>query len=329
VLLWFIRAKADQDLDAEHPEFYFSTGGKLRGLAVQIAAEIPGDAEAIAAIRAAGGKPKQWKIAAAEIRGSGYAREHRNYLRAARLLKAAADGGAPVPPSRDEEALFQAVDGLEALPEDEAFAVLASEVPALRTLEHQVVMSPSEPGRENRDADDRVHEIVEELAQLVGPRAPGGSPLIRSHTAFDHARVHLLGKAGLLADDGEDGPAASVPDPGGGQAGRTDLIALLARGYGVRANLWAVSKAVSKRVVDRPTQRERSAAGQVLGSLLQERGIVTKLRRGDGPSGFSRKSMTTMVDVWGPRLPTAEFIERVLEEVRSALLRVSGPIDGE
>jgi hypothetical protein len=233
--------------------------------------------------------------AAAEIRGNGYAREHGNYLRAARLLNAAADGGAPIPPSRDEEALFQAVDGLEALPEHDAFAVLASEVPSLRMLEHQVVMSSSEPGWQDRDADDRVHEIVEALAQLVGRRAPGGSPLIRSHTAFGHARVHLLGKAGLLADDGEEGPATSVPDAEGGQAEETDLLALLARGYGVRADLFAVAKAISKRVVDHPTHRERSATAQVLGFLLQKPGIVAKLRRGDGPSGFFRKLMTTMV----------------------------------
>lgn len=171
-LLWFIRAAADKGLDAEHPEFYFSTSriDELRDFAVQVAAEIPSDTEAVAAIRAAGGKPKQWKRAAAVIRGDDYDREHRNILRAARLLKAAAEGGTPVPPSEEEETLFRAVDGLEALPPDEAFAELASEVPALRALEHQVVTSLSEPRWTDRDADDRRHGIVEELARLVRER---------------------------------------------------------------------------------------------------------------------------------------------------------------
>jgi hypothetical protein len=329
-LLWYIRARADQDLDAEHPEFYFSTKrtDELRDRAVQIVAEIPGDAEAVAAIRAGGGKPKQWKRAAAEIRGDDYMREHRDYLRAARLLKAAADGGAPVPPTGEEEALFRAVEGLEALPPEEAFAALASEVPALRALEYQVVTSASEPGREDRDAGDRVHEIVEELARLAGPRAPAGSPLIRSHTAFGHARVHLLGKAGLLLDDGEDGPAASALDSEDGQAEETDLLALLARGYRVRADLSAIAKEISERVVDHPTHLKRAATHCVLG-LLQEPAIVARLRRGDGPSGLFRNAMTTAVDTCKPRLPTGEFIDRVLEEVRSTLRRVSGPIEGE
>jgi hypothetical protein len=323
-LLWLIRAKADQDIDAEHPEWYFSTGrvDELRDLAIRIAAETPDDAEAVAAIRAADGKPKQWKRAAAWIRGDGYAREHRNCLRAARLLKAAAEGGTPEPPSRDEEALFQAVDDLEALPPDEAFAALASEVPALRALEDWIVTLRSEPGWEERDADDRVHGIVEKLAQLVGPGAPGGSPLRRSHTAFGYARVHLVGKAGLLLDDGEDGPVDPVPGSADGRAEETDLLAHLARCYKVRADLFALAKTISKRVVDHPTYQERTAVNYVL-VYLQEPGIVTKLRRGDGPSGRYRKTMTTMVEACKPRLPAGEFIERVLEEVRSALLRDS------
>lgn len=326
-LLSLVKAKADQGLDAEHPEFSFSTRrtDELQDLAVRVAAEIARDADAVAAIRAAGGKPKQWKRAAAWIRSNGYAREHRNYLRAARLLTAAAEGGSPVTPSKDEEALFQAVDRLEALPPDEAFAALASEVPALRELEHRVVTSRSEPGWEDRDADDRVHEIVEELARLAGPRAPGGSPLIRSHTALGHARVYLVGKAGLLDDDGGDGSHASLPGPADGQAEEPDLVALLARGYGVRADLFALAKAISKRVMDHPTHQERTAAHYVL-TYLQEPGIVTKLRRGEGPSGSSRKVMTKMVEACRPRVPAAEFIERILEEVRSTLLRVTGHI---
>jgi hypothetical protein len=198
--LWFLKTKANQDLDAEHPKWIVANGRtfELRDHAVRVAGEISADAEAIAAIRAAGGKPKDLKIAAAWIRANGYDREHRNSLRAARLLKAAADGGTPTPPSIDEEALFRAVDSLEDLPLDEAFALLVSEVPALRGLERQVVTWLSVPGWENRDARERVREILDELSQLVGPRAPGGSSLIRSNTAFDTARRYLLGKAGLL-----------------------------------------------------------------------------------------------------------------------------------
>jgi hypothetical protein len=210
--------------------------------------------------------------------------------------------------SSDEEALFRAVEGLEALPQDEAFAVLAAEVPFLRELERQVVASVSKPGWEDRDADERVDEILHDLAQLVGPQAPGGSPLIRSHTAFGHARVYLVGKAGLLLDDGEDESAAPAPDPGDGQAGETDLLALLARGYRVRADLFPLAKAISKRVVDHPTYQERTAAIYVL-FYLREPGIVAKLRRGDGPP-VPRKVMTKMVEAYEPRLPAAEFIER-------------------
>jgi hypothetical protein len=40
---------------------------QLRVLAVQVAADIPDDAAAVTAIRAAGGKSKNWKIAAASM----------------------------------------------------------------------------------------------------------------------------------------------------------------------------------------------------------------------------------------------------------------------
>jgi len=155
----------------------------------------------VAAIHALGDSAKEQRRAAALIRADGFACEHRNYMRGARLLQAAADGGTPEPPAGGEEAFFQAVDSLEALPPDEAFAMLASEAPALRDLEHQVAASPSEPGLDDKDAGDRAGEIIEDLARLVGPHAAGGSPLIRSHTAFGHARVYLVGKAGLLSDD--------------------------------------------------------------------------------------------------------------------------------
>ena len=113
-----------------------------------------------------------------------------------------------------------------------------------------------------------------------------------------------------------------MPDPEDGQAEEPDLLALLARGYRVRADLFALGKAISKRVVDHPTYQERMAANYVLG-YLQEPGIVTKLRRGDGPSRSSRKIMTKMVEACNPRLPAVEFIEKVLEEVRLTLRRVS------
>jgi hypothetical protein len=182
----------------------------------------------------------------------------------------------------------------------------------------------------DRDARERGTEILDNLALLVGPRAPEGSPLIRSITAFGHARVYLLGKAGVLMDDGEDGPAASVPDSGDGQADETDLIALLARGYGVAANLFPVAEAISERVIYHPTQEERSATLPVLGGLLRKPGIVARLRRGEDPFGSAdRKALMIMVRGWRPRPSAAEFVDGVVEEVRSTLLRVSGHIVGE
>ena len=313
----FIRALSDRDLDSEHPEFYFSTRqiDELRDLAVQVAAEIPGDAEAVAAIRAAGGKPKQWKRAAAWLRGDDYAREHRYYLRAARLLKAAADGSAPVAASSDEEALFRAVDDLEALSVEDAFAALAAEVPALRALEHRVVTSLSEPGWEDRDEDDRRAEILDDLAPLVGPRAPEGSPLIRSHTAFDHARVYLLGKAGLLDD--EEPELAELAE-------HAELLEALARGYGVAPDVRLVATAISKRVA----HRDVPLTPMVVLGLLSEPGIGARLRRGDGPPDSFRQEMTTLIAInvhlLPPRLSPAEFVDGVVEEVRSTLLRDSG-----
>jgi hypothetical protein len=314
--LWLIRAKSDRDLDSEHPEFYFSTPqtDELRDLAVRVAAEIPGDAEAVAAIRAGGGKPKEWKRAAASIRGDDYAREHRNHVRAARLLKAAADGGMPVAASSDEEALFRAVDTLEALSIEDAFAALAAEAPALRALEHQVVTSLSEPGWDDRDEDDRRAEIFHNLVPLVGPRAPQGSALFRSLTAFEHARVYLLGKAGLLDDES----GADLEE-------YAELVEALARGYGVAPeDMRLVAKAVSKRVAN----RDVPLTPMVLLNLLSEPDIGARLRRGDGPRDSFREEMTTLiatnVHMLPPRLSPAEFVDGVVEEVRSTLLRVPG-----
>lgn len=312
--LGLIRALSDRDLDSEHPEFCFSTSrtDELRDLAVEVAAGIPGDAEAVAAIRAAGGKPKQWKRAAASIRGDGYAREHRDYLRAARLLKAAADGGMPVAASSDEEALFRAVDNLEALSIGDAFAALATEVPALRALEHQVVTLLSEPGWEDRDEDDRRTEILDNLAQLVGPRAPEGSPLIGSHTAFDRARIYLLGKAGLVDEDS----GADLEE-------YAELLEALARGYGVAPDVRPVAKAISKRVA----HRDVPLTPMVVLGLLSEPDIGARLRRGDGPPDSFREEMLELITINVHILPAplspAEFVDGVVEEVRSTLVRDS------
>ena len=199
-LRWSLWRSGRRGLNAEYPVVVPVDGmsDQLRVLAVQVAADIPDDAAAVTAIRAAGGKSRNWKIAAASMRADGYTHEHRTHLRAARLLAAAADDGLPVPPSSEEEALFKAVENLEALPLDDAFAVLASEVPALRALEQQVVSSLSAPGWQDRDADERVLEIMRSTAPLTGPKRPDGSPLVRSHAARARASVYLLGKAGLL-----------------------------------------------------------------------------------------------------------------------------------
>jgi hypothetical protein len=199
-LRWFLWRSGRRGLNAEYPVVVPVDGmsEQLRLLAVQVAADIPDDAAAVTAIRAAGGKSKNWKIAAASMRADGYTREHRIHLRAARLLAAAADDGLPVPPSSEEEALFKVVESLEALSLDDAFAVLAVEVPALRALEQQVVCSLSAPTGQDAVADERVLEILRSAALLVGPKRPDGSPLVRSHAARDRASVYLLGKAGLL-----------------------------------------------------------------------------------------------------------------------------------
>jgi hypothetical protein len=202
-VLWrkFNRA---EELDAEHPKWIlgdYPRTDELQRLAVQVAADTPDDAEAVAAIRAGGGKPKEWKIAAAQMRQNDSTWEDRCRLRTARLLAAAADDGPPLPPTAQQEALFRAVEGIEAVPLAEAFAMLASEVPALSALEQQVVASLSEPGWHDRDADDRRAAISEQVAQLVGPEVPTGSPLIRSHAAYYHACGYLLRKASLLEED--------------------------------------------------------------------------------------------------------------------------------
>jgi hypothetical protein len=202
ILFLFSAGNFGSDINKEHPKWIM---GDLRAdeqeqLALRVAAEVPDDAEAVAAIRAGGGKRRVLRQAAAWMRSKDSTWDYRARLRAARLLKAAADGGSPVPFTAEQEARFRAVERLEALPPDEAFAVLAAEVPDLRALEHKVASSVSEPGWQDRDAAERVREVCDELAQLVGKSA-AGSPLVRSAAAFGRARVYLLRKAGLLADD--------------------------------------------------------------------------------------------------------------------------------
>lgn len=109
---WVLRRTLNsrEQLDAEHPKFIAVDVRVDRPLQVarQVAAEISDDADAVAAVRArAGGRPKDWKIAAAWLRETPYSWEHRTELRAAHLLKAAADGGLPVSPTAEQEALFR------------------------------------------------------------------------------------------------------------------------------------------------------------------------------------------------------------------------------
>jgi hypothetical protein len=195
------------ELEAEHPKWIMADvprTDQLKRVALQVAAEIHDDADAVTAIRGTGGKPKELRVAAAFMRSESFTWEHRKDLRAARLLKAAADGGSPVPPSSDQEALFLAVERLEALSLEEAIASLAVAVPSLRALEQQIDMWLSEPEWADRDADDRVASILGELAQIIGPRASTGSALTQSTAAFDIAHAYLLSKADLLIDDDEE-----------------------------------------------------------------------------------------------------------------------------
>jgi hypothetical protein len=156
-------------------------------------------------------------------------------------------------------------------------------------------------------------EILDNLALLAGPKALEGSPLIRSEVALGYARVHLLGIAALLID-------GFVPGPEDEQSEKAELLALLARGYGVAPDLHLVTKAISKRAGDRtgfPTLA-------VLSLTLQEPGIGARLRRGDGPSPTCDKALTRIIWSHLPGLPPAEFESRVVKEVRSVLIQAPG-----
>jgi hypothetical protein len=285
--------------------------GQLARVAVQVAEDVPDDGEAVAAVLAAGGKPKDHKRAVELISADRYRFDHRNDRRAARLLAAAAYGGPVVTASSEEEALFRGVDRLEVLSIEDAFAVLAAEVPALWEFEHQVITSRSAPGWEDREADDRVDEILRNLDRLVGPEAPTGSLFTRSEVAHRYARVYLLGKAGLLRDD-----VAADPEE------QAELLGVLAGAYGVTPDVKRVAKAIRKRVGD----RDGFPTLAVLSHLLGEPGIGARLRRGDGPSDSSRKAMTELLAI--NRYPSpAEFVDRVVAEVRSMLLRAPGHTD--
>jgi hypothetical protein len=315
---WFLRYRrnrADRELDAEHPTWIHRTrqADQLALLAIQMATDAPDDSQAIAAVKAAGRKPKDFKRAATLIRADRYRYDRRTDRRAARLLTAAG-GGPLVTTSSEEDALFRGVDRLEALPVEDAFAALATEVPALQELEHQILTSRFAPDWEDRDIDDRMDEILDNLDQLAGPRAAEGSPLIRSEVALAYARVHLLGKAVPLLED----PA---PDPKDEPSEEAGLLAALARGYGVTPDAKRVAEAISRQVGDRngfPTLA-------VLSLLMQEPGIGARLRRGDSPSGAYRKAMTRIIWSYLPGLSPAEFEDRVAAEVRSTLVQASAP----
>ena len=65
----------------------------------------------------------------------------------------------------------------------------------------------------------------------------------------------------------------------------------------------------------------------VLSHLLWERGMGERLRRGDGLFDSARKSVATTIAGFGypSRYSSpAEFVDSVVEEVRSTLLAVSG-----
>ncbi len=163
-LWWFLWRSGRRGLNAEHPVVVPVDGmsDHLRVLAVRVAADIPDDAEAVPAIRAAGGKSKNWKIAAASMRADGYTRVSTvpTCGRPA-FFKAAADDGLPVPLSSEEEALFRAVESLEALPLEDAFAVLASEVPGpqgTRAAGCQLTIRPGMAGQRRRRACPRDYE---------------------------------------------------------------------------------------------------------------------------------------------------------------------------
>jgi len=61
----------------------------------------------------------------------------------------------------------------------------------------------------------------------------------------------------------------------------------------------------------------------VLSSLLYESGVGARLRRGDGLSDSSHKATTKLLAI-NSRPSPAEFVDRVVDEVRSTLLSASG-----
>jgi hypothetical protein len=124
---------------------------------------------------------------------------------------------------------------------------------------------------------------------------------------------------------------ASIPGSGDGPEAETDLLSLLARSYSVAGNLHSVAEAVIEHATDHPTQNERTATIPVLAALTRKPVTVARLRRGEDPFGADRKAMMlvlkVMVGPWHPRQSSAEFVDDIINEVRSALLRVTGHID--
>jgi hypothetical protein len=103
----------------------------------------------------------------------------------------------------------------------------------------------------------------------------------------------------------------------------TGLIELLASGYRVRADISAVAKAISKRILTRPTRRERTATFQVLAILGQDPGNVARLQHGHDPPALQRRAMTAMVGAYSPRVPAETFVDEVVSEITSVLRGLS------
>jgi hypothetical protein len=134
----------------------------------QLAHSQPDDDECVHALRkAAGSKTRNLSKAAASVRFAGQARESRIADRANRHLMAAYRDE-PVRQLREEEAnWFDRIDEVMAVRVEDAFPHLVEMQPKLRELEGKFAPRSVDPG----DKDALWHELIAELAPVVGPEA--------------------------------------------------------------------------------------------------------------------------------------------------------------
>lgn len=131
--------------------------------------------------------------------------------RATRILNDAMGLPPLPPPSAERRATYTRERSLGAKPLREAFAQLAADVPALRSLE-TATTAQDDPGGER---DHRL-EISERCSELLGPDAQTPDPLLRSDLAITIAVRYLFAVNGGSSQTGLD--EAILDRPPAGQA---------------------------------------------------------------------------------------------------------------